>query len=1341
MSKSIKGFGGGGGCFAAGTIVRTPDGDKEIQRIKVGDLVYSFDEFGTVKESKVLKIFVHENDEVYKVSFWGGSFDVTLNHWVLNQYNSFVEVGTLTQDDCLVDSMGHLRPVKSFEFISEQPVYNLTVEDNHTFIANNIRVHNGGKGTVRGFGGGGGSKGGGGSVYTPTEAADSIRSKQFARIVDLVSEGEIEGLADGLKSVYLDSTPIQNSDGSYNFSDVTIDYRYGTQDQTYIHGFPSVEAETNVSVEVKYATSVTRQITNQNVNRVRVTMSIPALYQQQTNGDTTGTTVQYAIDVQTNGGGFIPQPMGRQWGASSVSTDTFTTPYCYGIDVSASATIASDLSGSYSIQYKSSSDISWTTITTKTLNGGVTTTTYIADAENGGYYSTVYGYGADLGITGSITGLAYGVYNVRVIRNSGSGSAILTAASTLQQSPTITISDKTSSRYQRSHEITLTGTAPWDIRVRRITADPTSLALQNKTYWESYTTIIDAKLSYPNSAVVGIQIDASQFSHIPTRAYDLKLLKIKIPSNYNPTTRVYTGIWDGTFSVAWSDNPAWCFYDLITNERYGLGSYIDTSLVDTAQLYQIAQYCDELVSDGFGGVEPRFTCNLYLQTREEAYKVIANMASIFRGMTYWSTGSIFAVQDSPADVYALFNNSDVINGEFNYSGSAGNTRHSVALVTWNDPSDSYKQKVEYVEDATAIARFGVRETELTAIGCTSRGQAHRMGKWLLYTERYETELLSFKTGLKGAFLTPGRIIQTMDTNRVGTRFGGRVLSSTTTSVTIDSAVTIESGKTYTLSLVLPDSTIVDRVLTNAVGSTTALTFVDALATQPQAYGIWVLKASDLTLEKWRIVSVSEDKHIYTVNAVAHYDQKYDLVESNLQFETPNTTYITTTQSPVTEVVVSDSLYYLTQDVLGVKMLVSWKAPTGATRYEVTYKTNNQPSVTLPSSAPSIDIFDVVEGTYTISIVAFNALGNYSVTTTTSYTVLGQTVVPSDVSEFAVNAVGVTSYLYWSPVSDLDLNYYQIKFSPLTSGVSWNTANVLIERIGKSSTSISVPTMSGTYLIKAFDYYGNSSQNAALVTTNIDIVNGLNVVALLTEDPTFAGIKTNVEVIGTTLQLSGSVMSTWTTLGGVPTLRYGLSGVSLSGIYNFFNTLDLGAVYTSRLGGNIVASGSNLANVMSMWASLASVETLGGTSASTWGVQLQVRTTDDDPAGTPTWSSWMNFIIGDYSARAFEFRLLLSSTEASVTPIVETLEVSIDMPDRVYGENDLVCGTTGLTVTYSPAFKASPHVAISAQGLATGDYYQITSKTATGFTIIFKNSSNVAVSRTFDYVAKGYGYVT
>ncbi|MFM1788272.1 MAG: hypothetical protein RLZZ166_739, partial [Pseudomonadota bacterium] len=334
--------------------------------------------------------------------------------------------------------------------------------------------------------GAGGGKGGGGSARVAQEAPDSLRSKAYARVVDLVCEGEIEGLAAGLQSVYLDDTPIQNSDGSYNFTGVTLEARTGTQQQNYIPGFSSVENEVSVGVECKYDQPVVRSITDPDVDAVRIKVSIPTLtLQDTTNGDLNGTLVTYAIDLQSRGAGYV-----------------------------------------------------------------------------------------------------------QILQD--------------------TVSGKTSSRYQRSYYVPLSGTGPWDVRLRRITADSTQTSLQNKTFLESYTEVIESKLRYPNSALMALRVDASQFTSIPRRSYDLKLLRVRIPSNYFPETRSYAGVWDGSFKVAWTDNPAWCFYDLVTNTRYGLGNYILESQVDKWALYRVAKYCDELVPNGLGGYEPRFTCNLYL---------------------------------------------------------------------------------------------------------------------------------------------------------------------------------------------------------------------------------------------------------------------------------------------------------------------------------------------------------------------------------------------------------------------------------------------------------------------------------------------------------------------------------------------------------------------------------------------------------------------------------------------------------------------------------------------------------------------------------------------------------
>lgn len=745
---------------------------------------------------------------------------------------------------------------------------------------------------IKGAGGGGrGGKGGGRTARAAVEAPDSLRSKQFARVLDLVSEGEIVGLVDGLKSVYLDDTPLQNADDSYNFNDVTIVTRVGTQIQDYLPGFPAAESELSVATEVTFPTPIVRTISNSNVDAARVTISIPQLTEQNTtNGDLNGATVAIAIELQSNGGGYN--------------------------------TVVSD-----------------------------------------------------------------------------------------------TITGKTTTNYQRSYHIPLTGSAPWDIRVRRITADSESAALVNKTFWASYTEIIDQKLRYPNSGLVGVSIDAAQFDSIPTRGYDMKLLKVKVPSNYFPDTRTYTRdkttgldtgvpqIWDGAFYVAWTDNPAWCWYDIVINDRYGLGEYVDEAQVDKWALYTIAKYCDELVPDGFGGQEPRFTCNLYLQTREEAYRVVNAMASIFRGMSFWVGGGMTATHDAPRDPIALFTAANVIDGAFNYSGSGKKARHTVALVTWNDPSRAYRQEIEYVDDQEGIARYGVVQTEVVAVGCTSRGQAHRIGKWILYTERMETEVVNFKTGLEGVHLYPGAVITTQDPWRSGKRHGGRVISATTSTITIDAAIDIESGKTYTLSVVLPDGTIESAALTNTVGSATVLTPTAPFTAAPQEMSVWVVAVSDLATEMWRVISMSETaKAELEITAIEHYPQKYALVEQGVAFEPAQTVAINAVSYPPSGLTASTHV----SSSGGLDVVVSWSAAEGTKASNILWRKDNDNFESAVVYSQTFTIKNASIGTYTILVSTVNQLGTPSANATLTYNVVSAALLP-DVTGLTLKQPFVDQY--------------------------------------------------------------------------------------------------------------------------------------------------------------------------------------------------------------------------------------------------------------------------------------------------------------------------------------------
>lgn len=1068
---------------------------------------------------------------------------------------------------------------------------------------------------VRGSGGG---KSGGGEARAPVEAPDSLRSRQYARVLDVVSEGEIVGLVDGLKSIYLDDTPIQNPDGSYNFTGVTMVERTGTQSQPYIPGFPAVEAESAVGVEVKAATPVTRTISNQNANAVRVTVSVPQLTSQNPkNGDMSGTAVQIAIDVQTNGGGFVEK---------------------------------------------------------------------VND----------------------------------------------------------TIAGKTTSRYQRAYRIELTGTGPWDVRVRRINADSTTVTLRNATYWDSYTEIIDAKLRYPNSALIALAVDAERFRNIPRRGYEMKGILVQIPSNYDPVTRAYTGVWDGTFKLGWTNNPAWCFYDLVTNERYGLGAFIDESQVDKWTLYKIAQYCDEIVSDGFGGVEPRFTCNLYLQTREEAYKVINSMASIFRGMVYWSGGAITAVQDAPSDPVALFTPANVVSEEgkppFNYSGSSGKARHTVALVSWNDPADRYRQKIEYVADEEGIRKWGVIQTEIVAVGCTSRGQAHRLGRWLLYTERMETEVVSFRTGLDGLAVAPGEVIQTSDPVRAGVRMGGRIIAATATDLTLDAPVQIESAKTYTLWAVLPDGTVESRAVTTDVSTTANVTVSPAFSAAPQAMAMWVLAASDLTPETWRVVSVAEvDGTQAEITALAYRADKYLAVEQGLILEPLQTSRLNSNPNPPTDFVVSESLYLVTPAVVGTRMTVSWLS--NAQHFELQYRRAGGNWTTVTTAASSIDIQPVENGDYEFSLIAINALGKRSQPLSATQTIYGKTALPQGVTGFNLSAIGGMAHLTFDAALDLDVRvggYLRIRHTPDTVNPQWSNAVDIGSKIPGGATTATLPLLPGSYLAKWIDSDENECAAPAIITTDAPNIMALNAVAALVEQPDFAGQWTNVGRLGNALvldsvetigQQTGNV-STWGRLSA-------LGGISPSGEYQFSQIVDLGAAQTARLTAAVASQGFDALDLIDERSDVDSWPSVDGDLIADVGCKLYVSTTSDDPAGTPTWSDWTPFVTGDYTTRAFKFRAVLFSNYPTHNIMVSQLEVRVDMPDRIESGEDIVSGAGTYHVAFSRPFLNIPAVGPTAQDMATGDYCEVTNKTASGFDITFYNAAGTPISRTFDYIAKGY----
>jgi predicted phage tail protein len=1124
-------IGSKGGCFRRGSLVQLEHGlTKPIEEVQIGDEILSFNEKGEVFVSKVVETHFHEDPEpLLRVRFWNGSIDITPNHWVLNQYNNFIDIGGMTNKDALVDGMGHLRPIISAEVLEAEPVYNLTVEPNHTFICNNVRVHNGGYAArypIVGSKGGGGGKGGGGS-RPAVEAPDSLRSIAYAQVVDLLCEGEIEGLVAGEKSIYLNEVPLMNFDGTYNFSGFSWDTRTGTQQQSYIAGFSNVESVREVNTRIKGITPVNgslpqlaaepveRTYSNSNgeLDGVRLTIGVPQLFvQDTTTGDTNGTSVElevHARHITTLGAdsGWYPASIRTIWenaqsytnttNATTITTNTFSTTGLYiSVNFSHNSnSIFSKLLGNiitydditYTIQ-ESTNGGAWTNIATGTLSADYST----QESLLGGIISVVMPELPSNQVHSLTFYSTVGAVADRAIRILTSGNGICTSYMMykLGYDNKISISGKASSRYQRSVFVPFGQPGTWMTRVSRNTNESIKGSLGNQTWLDLETEITYGKFRYPNSAIVGISIDSSQFDSIPNRAYDVKLLKIKVPVNYDPLKRTYTGPWDGTFKIAWSNNPAWCLYDLITNDRYGLGNYIDDALVDKWALYTIGQYCDEPVISGLGDglIEPRFTCNMYIQSREDAFKVLNDMASIFRGMLYWSAGTITAIQDAPADASHLFSQANVIDGVFTYSGSSEKTRHTVALVTWNDMKDMCRPKVEYVQDDEAVKQYGIIETDVIAVGCTSRGQAHRVGEWILYTEKYETDVVSFKTGLEGATARPGNIIKVADPARAGVRLGGRVVQSIdTTHIKIDSAMEMDVGETYTFNAFKADGTIQSATI-SSINSENILTLSTALPELPQVGSIWVAYADTVEIQQFRVLAVTEeDNSIFSITAVKHEPTKYSYIENGTQLEQRDYSNLSANPATPQSLTLVESLYATKGNVV-VKLSAAWEPVQFANRYKLMYKRDvGNWSEEIFINTPQADLNDVVPGTYEVKVWALNAIGRLTlIPATATAIVYGKTLAPPQISGINTSVSDTSVLVSWNPSTEIDIWGYEVR----TSDTNWGEDSGYIYRGAEAFCKVTPPTYlsTDTYYIKAIDSSGNysgiSSNTTSVVYDNI-----------------------------------------------------------------------------------------------------------------------------------------------------------------------------------------------------------------------------------------------------------------
>lgn len=848
-----------------------------------------------------------------------------------------------------------------------------------------------------------GAKAGQGKSRQPVIAPDSAQSKTYIKILYGLSEGEVEGLANGLQSVYLEETPLQNPAGGWNFEGVQADFRHGTNDQTHIEGFPDISSETAINVELKSESPWVRSLTNTDLDAIRLRFKWGPLREQNAkNGDVKGITIQYAIDLQTDGG-------------------------------------------------------TWTEV----LNAQ--------------------------------------------------------------------IADKTSANYERSHRIDLPkADTGWTIRVRRITPNSTSEYISDKMYVDALTEVIDLKLSYPNTALLGLQYDAETFSNVAKVAVDLKGIKLQVPSNYDPVARTYTGMWDGTFKRAYTNNPAWIYYDICTAKRYALGDRLTSAMLDKWSLYRLAQYCDQMVDDGKGGQEPRFTCNVYLQSTEDAYVILSKLAGVFRAISYWDGNSIVCDADIPQDTYFTYTRANVIDGMFEYSGTRARDRHTVAKVAWDNPANHYKTEYVYVRDEAAIAKLGVRIAEIDAWGCTSEGQAQRAGLWALKSEQLETRTVSFKVGLDGYIPQPGRVIEIADELFAGRANGGRISAVSTDRkvITLDRddvvcragdrlVVNGENGKAQA------------RIVSSVNGRNITVTVAfDSVA----AENVWAVDAQDLKTMKFRVMSITQDdKHQFSITALQYESAKYDAIDFGAFIdERPISIINPTIQAPVESVSITSET--MVQQGLSIEtMVISWPQAQGATKYQVEWRKDDGSWIKLPiTGSNSVEVQGIYSGNYEARVTAISAFDVASLPTYSMLTALsGKQGLPPALANISATGILFGYRLNWNfpAVGALDTAYTEIEISSTSNGANAAQLGLFAYPTDTHEIQGMQPNLTRWFRGRLIDRIGNigpwsvrvSATTSADASAVLDILSGK-----ITETQLHQDLQTKIDKIDTIAGLDGDI---------------------------------------------------------------------------------------------------------------------------------------------------------------------------------------------------------------------------
>lgn len=922
------------------------------------------------------------------------------------------------------------------------------------------------------------------------------------------------------------------------------------------------------------------------------------------------------------------------------------------------------------------------------------------------------------------------------------------------------IKGRTNDLFQTKHNYEVNGGFPIAIRVKRISDDAAPSGEEDDTeqsdfFWYDYTEKVNYRTRFPNSALFALKINAQQFAQIPRRAYRIRGLKVQIPHNgavQSDGRIVYSGTFNGSLGAAvWTSDPVWCLYDLLVNKRYGLGNHVEAADLDVYSFYAASQYCNEQVDDLNGGVEPRFSCNVVIQTQQDAYKLISQMCSVFRAMPFWEAGTLAFSQDRPEDYLYVFNQTNVTEAGFTYSGSSRKTRYTCVSVKWFD-NDVRDYQYELVEDNKGIEKFGYVKTSIDAFACTSQGQARRLGEWLLYTNSEETEVVSFDTDLAaGITVRPGDRIKIGDPVRAGQSVSGRCIAgSTTTSIKLSQSDTDLFGgsapSSFTINVVLPDGSLGISAGSTIVGNT--VTPGSALSLAPTAGAPFSIGFTGLNLSTWRVVSVTENSEgTYTITASAYNDNKYAHIERNQILERRDVSNLNDPPEAPTNLQCSEILYESAGSVLQ-KLIINWQSSVRAASYEVGVSVNNGNFKREITRTVDLEVLNSKVGTYQIEVVGIGTTGKRSQPAVLTFTAVGKTAPPANIASLNISPVDAhTAELYWPQSTDLDVRVggtVEIRHTPHTdANAVWGRAQDIVPAVNGSSTRKLVPLKEGTYLIRAKDSLGNYAAPAGIPSVVVDLPEpqDLELVQTYTEQPSFGGTFTNMffssDENGIALSSTGQIDDI-TDFDAVTSLDF-LGNTASSGEYQFASTLDLGAKYDVELLSVLqirafqpTDTWDDRTELIDTWNDI-DADDLSDTD-----VQLFVRSSNDDPSGSPTYGTWEPFVNNTARGRAFQFKAVATSSNVAQNPLIEQLGVKVRLQRRTEQQRNITSGAGAKAITFPSAFRSVPSIGITAQDFDGGDYFQLSSISRTGFTVTFKNSSDTIISKVFDYQAVGHG---